>query len=497
MFEMTLTWDIIRQIIELFWIIDVILAGITVFRTQRDIASTWAWLLVLIVLPYVGFILYLFFGRQLSYDEIFAMQDEEKKTRDSFLNKQRELIKQHDLLPPADQKPRARMLTELNLVNDYAILTFDNSADIFTNGNDLFNNIIEDINQAKTMIDVEFYTFYDDELGNRILHALEAAAKRGVKVHVIYDTSGSRGTKPKFFKKLRDLGGFAQPFISTSKKYWFKTPRANYHLHRKLVIIDHKIGYIGGFNIGDQYIDKSKKFGHWCDTHLRVVGQATIMMETRFAMDWNTSVRRTHLPKYPIDWINDFKLDEKRDDSKIPMQIVSSGPDSQNFAIRRAYEQIFSTAQRYVYIQTPYLIPEPPILESLIIAAKSGVDVRIMVPSFPDHPFVYRATEYYAKYLTKNGVKVYKYNKGFLHAKTVVSGANISSVGSANQDFRSYSLNFEVNAICYSPELTKKLKSIFEQELQDCTLMTNDYFDSQTNWRKFKQYFSRLLSPLL
>ncbi|EEW68975.1 hypothetical protein HMPREF0518_0078 [Lactobacillus helveticus DSM 20075 = CGMCC 1.1877] len=159
-------------------------------------------------------------------------------------------------------------------------------------------------------------------------------------------------------------------------------------------------------------------------------------------------------------------------------------------------EGIIAGAKKYIYIQTPYLIPEESILEALIIAANSGIDVRIMVPCMPDHPFVYRATEYYAKYLVAHGVKVYKYNDGFIHAKTMVSGSNISSVGSANQDFRSYTLNFEVNSFNYNPALTQELKKIFEKDLDKCTLLTNDYFAQQSSWLKFKQYFSRLLSPI-
>lgn len=178
------------------------------------------------------------------------------------------------------------------------------------------------------------------------------------------------------------------------------------------------------------------------------------------------------------------------------MQIVSSGPDSQDYAIRRGYEGIIATARKYVYIQSPYLIPEDSILESLIIAAKSGVDVRIMVPCMPDHPFVYRMTEYYAKYLVQNGVKVYRYDNGFIHAKTMVSGSNIASVGSANQDYRSYKLNFEVNAFTYSSELSSKLKQIFEEDLANCTPMTEEYFAQQSRWLKFKQQFSHLLAPI-
>lgn len=495
---MILTWDIIRRTLEVLWIINVIFAVWTVFRSRRSVVSTWAWMLVLTILPGIGFILYLFFGRQLSQDEIFAIQEEQKETRNRYLNQQKKMLEEYDLLPRKERVPRARMLTELNLNNDDAILTFANHVKVYIDGPELFDQMIEDIKNAKKSVSLEFYTFYADKLGHRVLAALEQAAKNGAKVRVVYDTSGSRGTKPAFFDHLRELGGQVQPFISTSKKYWFTTPRLNYHLHRKLVVVDHKIGYIGGFNIGDQYVNQSKKFGHWRDTHLRVVGQSPILMEVRFAMDWNTSTRRTNLPKFELSELRDFTIDRKDfdKDDNVAMQIVSSGPDNQRYGIRRGYEGIIAGAKEYVYIQTPYLIPEDSILESLIIAAKSGVDVRIMIPCMPDHPFVYRATEYYAKYLVAHGVKVYKYDDGFIHAKTMVSGSNISSVGSANQDFRSYTLNFEVNSFNYNPALTKELKEIFEKDLEQCTLLTNEYFAKQSSWLKFKQYFSRLLSPI-
>lgn len=495
---MILTWNIIRRTLEVLWIINVIFAVWTVFRSRRSVVATWAWMLVLTILPGIGFILYLFFGRQLSQDEIFAIQKEQKETRNHYLNQQKKMLQEYDLLPRKERVPRVRMLTELNLNNDDDILTFANHVKVYTDAPELFDQMIEDIKNAKVAVSLEFYTFYADKLGHRVLAALEQAAKNGAKVRVIYDTSGSRGTKPAFFDHLRELGGQAQPFISTSKKHWFTTPRLNYHLHRKLVVIDHNTGYIGGFNIGDQYVNQSKKFGHWRDTHLRVEGQSPILMEVRFAMDWNTSTRRTSLPKFELDELKNFIVDRKdfESDNNVAMQIVASGPDNQRYGIRRGYEGIIASAKEYVYIQTPYLIPEDSILESLIIAANSGVDVRIMIPCMPDHPFVYRATEYYAKYLVAHGVKVYKYNDGFIHAKTMVSGSNISSVGSANQDFRSYTLNFEVNSFNYNPLLTKELKEIFEKDLEKCTLLTNEYFAKQSSWLKFKQYFSRLLSPI-
>lgn len=491
------TWDIIRRIIEVLWIINIGFAIWTVFRSRRDIASTWAWLLVLSLFPYVGFLLYVFVGMKLSNDDIFSIRAEQVAFRKKILKFQRALLDKHQLLKQTGDATRARQLVRLSNSLDDSIVTFDNHVKVFTNGQQLFSQMINDFDQAQDHIYVEFYTFYADKLGHQILHALERAAKRGVEVKVLYDFSGSRGTTYKFFAHLEELGGLAQPFNSKANKI-INTPRLNYHLHRKIVVIDGKIGYIGGFNIGDQYIGQAKKFGYWRDTHLRIVGQAAMPLTGRFGMDWNTTCRKTQKEKVDLNaLIKNLHLHRPEISSEnVTMQIVSSGPDNESFAIRRGYESIISSARKFVYIQTPYLIPGEPILEALIIAAQGGVDVRIMIPSMPDHPFVYRATEYYAKYLVNNGVKVYKYNNGFLHAKTVVS-ENFSSVGSANQDYRSYRLNWEANAFLYNPTLTAKLKAVFEDDIKDSTLLTNEYFNQQSSWRKFKQYFSRLLSPVL
>lgn len=492
------TWDIVRRVIEVLWLINIAFAVWTVFRTRRDIASTWAWLLVLSVFPVIGFIAYLFVGRKISNEDIFSIRSEQESFRERLIARQEALLEKHQLLLQSGRLARARQLVNLSSSLDDAIVTFNNRVRVFIDGQKLFSEMIRDFDHAQDHIYVEFYTFYADELGHRVLAALERAAERGVTVKVLYDLSGSHGTTYKFFAHLEELGGEAQPFNSKSNKR-LSTPRLNYHLHRKIVAIDGKLGYIGGFNIGDQYLGENPKFGYWRDTHLRVAGQAVIALTARFGMDWNTTCRKTKKERVDLDkMLADLEIERPSDPGQdVAMQIVSSGPDNDNFAIRRAYESIISSARQYVYIQTPYLIPGEPILESLIIAARSGIDVRVMIPCMPDHPFVYRATEYYAKYLVDNGVKVYKYNHGFLHAKMVVSGENLSSVGSANQDYRSYRLNWEANAFCYNEALTTQLKHIFEDDIQDSTLLTPEYFAQQSNWRKFKQYFSRLLSPVL
>lgn len=492
------TWDIVRRVIEVLWLINIAFAVWTVFRTRRDIASTWAWLLVLSVFPVIGFVAYLFVGRKISNEDIFSIRSEQESFRERLIARQEALLEKHQLLLQSGRLARARQLVSLSSSLDDAIVTFNNRVRVFIDGQKLFSEMIRDFDHAQDHIYVEFYTFYADELGHRVLAALERAAERGVTVKVLYDLSGSHGTTYKFFAHLEELGGEAQPFNSKSNKR-LSPPRLNYHLHRKIVAIDGKLGYIGGFNIGDQYLGEDPKFGYWRDTHLRVAGQAVIALTARFGMDWNTTCRKTKKERVDLDkMLADLEIERPSDPGQdVAMQIVSSGPDNDNFAIRRAYESIISSARQYVYIQTPYLIPGEPILESLIIAARSGIDVRVMIPCMPDHPFVYRATEYYAKYLVDNGVKVYKYNHGFLHAKMVVSGENLSSVGSANQDYRSYRLNWEANAFCYNEALTTQLKHIFEDDIQDSTLLTPEYFAQQSNWRKFKQYFSRLLSPVL
>ncbi len=491
------TWDVVRRIIEVLWLINIGFAIWTVFRTRRDIASTWAWLLVLSVFPVIGFIIYLFVGRKLSSDDIFTIRAEQEAFGKKLVERQQKRVRGHQLLVSSGKLARARQLISLSLSLDRALVTFNNKVHVFTDGHQLFDKLIDDINHAEKQVYVEFYTFYADDLGKRVLKALEAAAKRGVTVKVLYDLSGSRGTTYRFFAHLEELGGDAQPFNSKSNKR-ITTPRLNYHLHRKIVVIDQQIGYIGGFNIGDQYLGTAPKFGYWRDTHLRIVGQAAMMLMVRFGMDWNTTCRKTDKQRIDLTApFKNFKVEQPTDEEDVAMQIVSSGPDNDNFAIRRGYESIISSARKYVYIQTPYLIPGEPILESLVIAARSGIDVRIMIPCMPDHPFVYRATEYYAKYLVNNGVKVYKYDNGFIHAKTMVSGNNLASVGSANQDYRSYRLNFEANAFAYSEQLTAELKAAFERDMEKSTLLTPEYFAKQSNWRKFKQYFSRLLSPIL
>ncbi|MTV81400.1 cardiolipin synthase [Secundilactobacillus folii] len=475
---------------EGIYVINVILAIIIIFRQRRDIVAIWAWLLVLFLLPVVGFLIYAFLGRQLPKDKLFKVKSDVQLQLDELLTEQRKAIGNEDL--PADLVSNSvkSMVTMFQNAN-HAFLARKNRVKILADGQQLFHEMIEDMERAQSSIHVEFYTFYDDQIGNQIRNLLVRKARSGVEVRVIYDPFGSLGTYRSFFKPLLQAGGYAEPFLARSA---FTDFRLNFRDHRKIVVVDGKIGYVGGFNIGDQYLGRHKKFGYWRDTHLRITGSAVFGLQGRFILDWNATASNGLLPSDHIEQ-RYFPLTRVKGDTN--MQIVSSGPDSEMQQIKMGYIRLIQTAKRRVWIQSPYLIPDDSVMDALRIAAMAGVDVRIMIPHMPDHPFVYRATQYYAHELAKVGVKIYYYERGFMHSKTMVVDDRLSSVGSANLDYRSFKLNFEVNAFIYDEKITTQLAKLFEEDQRLSRLITAKMFDEQSLYLRFKQSFCRLLSPIL
>ncbi|TGD19098.1 MULTISPECIES: cardiolipin synthase [Levilactobacillus] len=478
-------------ILEIIVVVNAALAFVTVFREKRDIAATWAWMLVLVLLPVVGFIAYAFIGRKLPKGRMFRLQRQVAVQLEERLNQQREEI--GDEIVPSDQISHS----VINMVNmfmetDHAFLARKNRVRVITDGHDLFHLMLEDIERAHSSIHIEFYTFYNDQIGNDVLDLLIKKAQAGVEVRVIYDPWGSMGTWKSFFKPLIDAGGHVEAFLGTrSAVIDF---RLNFRDHRKIVTIDGQIGYVGGFNIGDQYLGRKEKFGYWRDTHLRIVGSGVFSLQARFMLDWNATDRDHPFKDDRIEH-KYFPLTKVKGETSL--QIVSSGPDSDLQQIKMGYMRLIQTAEKRLWIQTPYLIPDDSVLDSLRIAAMAGVDVRIMIPDKPDHAFVYRATQYYARQLADDGVKIYFYHNGFIHAKTMVVDGRIASVGSANMDYRSFKLNFEINAFIYDPQVATQLEEIYEADMRYSELITPEKFKAQSTYLKFKQTASRLLSPIL
>ena len=408
---------------------------------------------------------------------------------DKLISYQSETIKNEQFEYRIPHVSNYHQLIYMNLVGSNAVLTQDNVLQVFTDGTDKFEALLQDIAEAKEHIHIQYYIFKLDNLGKRIYNALIDRAKQGVKVRLLYDEMGSRSVKKRHFKELIEHGGEIEVFFPSI--FPLINPRLNFRNHRKIVVIDGRIGYIGGFNVGDEYLGLNQKFGYWRDTHLRIEGSAVHPLQTRFLLDWNQASQKNRV-HYSERYFPAIPL--KGDTT---LQIVSSGPDTEWSNIKNGYIKLISNAKKHIYIQTPYFIPDESFFDAVKIACLSGIDVRIMIPNKPDHLFVYWATYSYIGLLIEAGAKVYVYNDGFIHAKMIVVDDEVASVGTANIDNRSFKLNFEVNAFIYDKAVAYKLSEIFEQDMLKSLPLTADIYNNRSIWIKFKESLSRLLSPIL
>ncbi len=470
-------------------ILNIFLAIALIFLERRDASSTWAWILILFFIPIVGFGIYLLFGRKLRKKTLFRWEGKNKIGIDKLIDFQMEAIEDDSFDFRLDDASHYKELIIMHLNNNHAVLTQDNKVDIFVDGRDKFNALLEDIEQAKNHIHVQYYILRLDNLGKEIYNALIAKAKQGVKVRILYDDTGSRSLRKRHFKELREHGGEVEAFFPSI--FPLINPRMNYRNHRKIVVIDGRIGYIGGFNVGDEYLGLKKKFGYWRDTHLRIEGSSVHPLQTRFILDWNQA-SENHDIEYSDVYFPAIPMK-----GTVGLQIVSSGPDSEWEQIKNGYLKLIMMAKKYIYIQSPYFIPDASFMDTLRIACLSGIDVRIMIPNKPDHIFVYWATYSYVGELMKAGAKVYIYENGFLHTKMIVIDDEASTVGTANIDIRSFKLNFEVNAFIYDRETSHQLAETFEEDMKLSTELTLEIYERRTLYIKFKESISRLLSPIL
>jgi cardiolipin synthase len=480
---------IVSILLGIIILLNIVFAVVVIFRERRDASSSWAWLLVLFFIPLLGFLLYLLFGQNLSRYHMFQWEDRKKLGIETLLSKQLEQIRNDTFEFRSETERDYKQLIYMHLINNDAVLTNDNHVDVFIDGNKKFDKLLEDIENANDHIHLQYYILKNDQLGNRLIKALTKKAQQGIKVRVLYDDLGSRGLRSSFFAELRAAEGEVEVFFP-SKLRWINL-RLNYRNHRKLVIIDGHIGYVGGFNVGDEYLGLDPKFGYWRDTHLRIQGPAVYAIQTRFILDWNQA---TH--KRNISYLQEhFPKPVIKGDSSL--QIVTSGPDSEWEQIKNGYIKMISTAKKTIRIQTPYFIPDASVLDALKIACLSGVDVNIMIPNKPDHPFVYWATMSYIGEMLSSGARVYIYENGFIHAKTIIVDHEISSVGTANIDVRSFKLNFEVNAFIYDTEIAQKLDEFFQNDIALSRELSLEAYHQRPRLIRFKESISRLLSPIL
>ena len=440
----------------------------------------------------IGITLYGFFGRGISQENIFAIN---KQHHIGLRNVQKSITKAPKKISASDTSNKAKMVVHFFDRNSESPLSKNNHVKLYTDGEQMFHDMISDIENAQQTINVEFYTFYNDDIGNKMLNLLIKKAKEGVKVKLLYDAWGSLGATKAWFDQLNKAGGEVLPFVTS--RNMITRYRINYHLHRKIVIVDGKTSWTGGFNVGDQYLGRKKKFGYWRDSQVRIVGSASLLLQERFVMDWNASIQdEAQLITFNTLLFPDLDENEIHP-GDVATQIISDGPDRDNANMRNGIIKLMFQAKKRLWLQTPYLIPDDAMFATLQTIAMSGVDLRIMIPCKPDHPFIYRATQWYANELSRYGVKIYIYDKGFIHAKTIVVDDDFSTVGSMNQDYRSYDLNFEDVAVFYDKNFTEEVAKSFEQDMQDSTLLTPEMIEQQGRWLRTLQSFSRMLSPIL
>ncbi len=468
-------------------ILNALLAIAIVFFQRRDPKTVWTWLLVLYFIPIAGFVLYLLLGQNMHKRKMFRMKEMEDSLN-SQIQKQEEVIFRNEFSLSDKLLESYHDLVLYNLEALQAAYSEDNEVTVYTDGNEKFDALIEAIDQAEKFIHIQYYIIKKDILFERIVKHLLKKVKEGVEVRVLCDGMGGRSVKSSYWKQLEKQGIHTAIFFPALLKRLHL--RINYRNHRKIVVIDGKTAFVGGFNIGKEYIGLDKKFGYWRDTHLKIEGSAVSQLQIRFILDWNYAAKDDLFSQ-------EGYFPEIKGKGSTGVQIISSGPDSRSQEIRDNYLRLISKAKNNIYIQTPYFIPDESVMTALRIAAMSGVDVRLMIPCKPDHPFVYWATYSFVGELLEAGVKCYTYDNGFLHAKGLMVDGLAASYGTANMDMRSFYLNFEVNAVLYSSGLTRQLEDIFLKDLGKSTEITPYDYSQRSLYIRLKEQVSRLLSPLL
>lgn len=479
--------DHIRTIIYVLYIIMIMITVGMIIHDRRDPVRTLGWMSVIIFLPVGGIFLYILVGRNHRKEKIFNLKElHDLEQVETLCQKQLDdLVDQDKLQDPLVEANRHIITLLLN--NSKALLTTHNRVTILNNGKETFPSLLAAIDSATQSIHLEYYIFESDSIGHILGEKLMAKARSGVEVRIIYDDVGSWDLNRKYIARLRAAGVELCCFMPVA--FPWLTSRINYRNHRKIAVIDGKIGFTGGINIADRY-NKGTKFGPWRDTHLRIEGQAVRMLQMIFITDWYFVSNRTLLNQakyFPKTHVRNFS----------PLQIASSGPDSDWASIMQAFFAAISRARESIYIATPYFMPNQAVLTAMKVAALSGVDVRIILPSRSDSKLVYWASRSYISELLDAGIKVYFYRRGFIHSKLIIVDDQFCTVGSANMDIRSFEDNFEVTALIYDPQVTKQLKESFMDDMAGSTLITATEWEKRSNLHAAYESVSRLLSPLL
>ena len=473
---MVLDWFGILSILNM---VLAFMVAIHLLMDNRSPSTTLAWLLVLSFLPYVGIVIYFFFGENTRKKRIISKKSLDQLSRRSMLS----YVEQKDLNVPDD----TQTLTRLFFNQNYALPFRNNKVEVFTNGYEFIAALLRSIGQAKSHIHLATYIFEDDPLGRLVADALIEKARQGVEVRVIYDAVGNWRVPSRFFERLREEGVDTHAFMPV--RFPAFTRRINYRNHRKICVVDGHTGFIGGMNIALRYV-KGQNGTPWRDTHLMIKGSGVYGLQCAFLVDWY--------------FVDGTLISNKNYNPAMPWhpgnnciaQVVTSSPLSPWPEMMQGYTKVILQARRYVYIETPYFLPTEPVLTALQTSAQAGVDVRLMIPYEPDSRIVGLAGRSFVSEAAEAGVKVYYYKEGFNHSKLLVVDDRLCSCGSTNVDFRSFENNFEANVFFYDEALTVRMRKVFEDDITRC-VGDDEVIDDPSFLSRITASVARLFSPLL
>jgi cardiolipin synthase len=471
------------------YVLLVIFVCLRILYDTRSTTKTSAYLLIAILIPFLGMIIYFAVGANYRKNKLYS-----KKigTDRKLLAEIREQIIQESKKSwnTGEEEVKGHKKLARMLLNDNSPLTSNNEVKLYINGEEKFPDVLEALRNAKHHIHMEYYIFEDDNIGNQIKDVLIERAAAGVNVRFIYDDFGSRSIRHTLVPELIGGGVEAYPFYKIL--FIALSNRTNYRDHRKIIVVDGCTGFVGGINVSDRYINgKNKKQVYWRDTHVRITGPGVYYLQYLFICDWNFCAGQ----KLPLQ--AGFFCSTRSGKGKAIVQIAASGPDSDIPTIMFSLIQTIGLAEEELLITSPYFIPGESILDAINVAARSGVKVQLLVPGKSDSAFINAAARSYYRELLEAGVEVYLYRKGFVHAKTIVADGKLAIIGTANMDHRSFELNFEVNSMIYDSGIASELRNAFLNDIKDAVRINPKNWAKRTLFKQLPEKIIRLLSPLL
>jgi cardiolipin synthase A/B len=477
----------IQGVLSILYLLTVVFICFMIIFENRNPLKTLSWIMVVLLIPFAGIIIYIFFGQNYRKQKIFSRKGLADLEQIADYAARQIVSLPVELAEDSPAVQEKQHLMRLMLNNNRSVLTLNNSVKLLVDGEETFPAMAEAIASAKDYIHLQFYRIEPDMLGTSFKELLKKKASEGVKVRVIFDDVGSWNLKNIYLKEVREAGIEIFPFMPV--RFPLLTNKINYRNHRKIVVVDGITGFVGGLNIADKYLHGLKDLGPWRDTHLKITGEAVIALNSVFLADWYFVSGETI-----ANDLSYFKC--QKVDNRCLIQVASGGPDSDWANIMQVYFSAIATAKKSIYLSSPYFSPDESILNALLTASLSGVDVKIIFPVRSDSAVANWNTRSYITELLDAGIKVYLFEKGFSHSKYLLVDGVFASVGSPNVDIRSFELNFEVTALIYNEPFAADLGTLFAEDLEKCQEVDPQNWANRKKTDRYKESLARLFGPL-